>query len=335
MFRRSLPLLLLLSACGGSKPAAEEPASATASSTPSAPAAPQKKHTCAEAQANVAVFTQRVSRTVAITVGTRCAQDGWAPEVINCFAATQDGPQLALCTALLTPEQQRAFETQGVPDAVDPNAVPDPACAVFTDKEPPHPLPWTPAPAAPPAKTDAHSRTPLPALGLPRGGAGKPVSPTPLPPPGPTAAPAPAPQPTRPSLPGLPAPVAAPAPASPSSTEQLRIIPPKQLEQLRAAGETQLAPDDAEQRLLARCRIARATASFKLCIDAAGEPIWIETLRSSRLSRYDGRLVAAIAGWRYRPYLHDGKPTAVCSAVTFVFSNQAPAQAPPAPSSTP
>jgi hypothetical protein len=282
---RSLPLLVVLGCGGGSKPPAEEPSKPA---EPAADAAPRKDHSCAEAQANVALFTANVSRVVAATVGTRCAEDGWAQEVINCFAATQDGPQLSLCTALLTPEQQRKFEQQGVPDAIDPNAAPDPACQVFAGGEPPHTPPWRPSDAAQPAPPAPAQPAPVPGLGLPRPGAdGK---------------------------------GAAPAPAAEPTQETLRTIAPKQLEQLRAAGETQLAPNGAEQRLMVRCRVDRVAASFKLCIDNQGAPIWIETLKSSRLEEYDYKLITAITKWRYQPYVVEGKATAVCSAVTFVYT---------------
>jgi hypothetical protein len=99
-----------------------------------------------------------------------------------------------------------------------------------------------------------------------------------------------------------------------------RTVPPRELEQLRVAGETQVAPDAAEQRLMARCRVSRVHASIKLCLDDTGAPVFVEQLRSSRLSGYDARLLAAVRAWRYRPYLVDGKPAAVCSAVTIVYA---------------
>ncbi len=313
---RSVSLLAALGAaagaaigCGGSsKKAADEPATSGADAAAAEPKAPQPVRTCEEAQANVLLFTQHVSQSLALTVGKRCAEDGWAQEVVNCFAATQDGPDLGLCTALLTPEQQRSLELQDVPDAVDPDAPLDPACAVFTAMAAPPAGQGAAVAAAPaaPAAENASAPQPRPNLGLPGSGG---------------AASAPAAAPVAPAAKAAPATKGAPATAAPAAPAVARrTITPKQLEQLRQAGETQLAPDAAEQRLMARCRVDRAVASFKLCIDEAGAPALVETIRSSRLAGYDRKLLTAIGGWRYRPYLLEGKATEVCSAVTFVYS---------------
>lgn len=316
----SLSLLAAIGCGGAGKPAADEPDAVDAGAEAASDAAgggdggaakgPPRSYTCAEAQANVAAFTQHVSKTLAATVGARCTGDGWAQEVINCFAATQDGPELGLCTALLTPEQQRALERQDVPDAVDPNAPPDPACAVLTGA----------APAPVPAAGGTPKPVPLPTLGLPRGAAGKPAGGEAAAPgtPGATAdKPAGGTSPAPGVTAGKP-PAASPGPAAPAIAH--RTIPPKELEQLRLAGETQLAPDPAEQRLMSRCRVIRVLASFKLCLDDSGALSLVEQLRSSRLPGYDGKLLAAIHTWRYRPYLFEGKATEVCSAVTFIYA---------------
>ena len=275
------PSLLFLVAigCGGSSKPAEEPAPTPTEQTPPPPPRPLRDFSCAEAQANVAAFTQQVSKTLAGTLGAHCAQDGWAPEVINCFASTLSGPDLNLCTALLTPEQQRALETQNVADAVDPNAPADPACAVLTGTGPVPPPVESPPPQ-------------MPTLGLPRGGAKQAPAQTPAPSP-------------------------APAPSSPRRT-----IAPKEMEALRISGEPRIAPDAAEARLVERCHVARVVASFKLCVDTTGTPIVVDLLRSSRLPAYDGKLIAAMRTWRYQPYLFEGKPTEVCTAVTFIFAMQ-------------
>jgi hypothetical protein len=280
------PSLLFLAAigCGGSSKRAEEPAPDPTAQAPAPPARPLRNFSCAEAQVNVAAFTRQVSRTLAATLGAHCTQDGWAPEVINCFASTQSGPDLNLCTALLTPEQQRAFETQNVADAVDPDAPPDPACAVLTGTGP------VPASSAPAAGAASSKPTPLPTLGLPRGGA-------------------------------TPAPATAPAPA-PVASPARRIIAPKEMEALRAEGDPKIAPDAAEARLVERCNVARVIASFKLCVDVTGTPIVVDLLRSSRMPAYDGKLITAMRTWRYKPYLFEGKPTEVCTAVTFIFALQ-------------
>lgn len=283
----------------------DPPPSETPPPAPVKPAAPARDYTCAEAQANVAAFTQHVSKTLARTLGAHCVQDKWQQEVINCFASTQDGPDLNLCTALLLPEQQRALESQNVADARDPNAPRDPACAVLDGTKP------APAPGAPTGSAAggvAGRPVPLPTLGLPRGP--RPVTPD-------AAAPAPLPAP-------LPAPTSAPAPSAtgelPDDGVQRRTVAPKELEALRLGGDPKVAPDVAEQALVEKCNVSRVMAVLKLCIDDKGAPRVLKLLRTSRLPAYDAKLTAAMRTWRYKPYLVDGKPTEVCTAVTFIFA---------------
>jgi hypothetical protein len=35
---------------------------------------------------------------------------------------------------------------------------------------------------------------------------------------------------------------------------------------------------------------------------------------------YDQALSAAMHAWRYRPYIIDGQPTAVCGVVSFIYT---------------
>lgn len=271
------------------------------------PAAPARDYSCAEAQANVAAFTLHVSKTLARTLGAHCVQDRWQQEVINCFAATKNGPDLNLCTALLAPDQQRALESQNVADAVDPHAPRDPACAVL-DGTKPAPAPTSPTSSA--AGGVAAKPVRLPTLGLPRG-------PRPATPDAPNVPPPPTSSPTSP-------PSSAPSERGELADDgvQRRTISPKEMEALRAGGEPRVAPDAQDQLLVEKCAVPRVMAALKLCIDAQGAPLVVKLLRSSRLPAYDAKLIAAMRTWRYKPYLVDGAPAEVCTAVTFLFALQ-------------
>jgi hypothetical protein len=54
-------------------------------------------------------------------------------------------------------------------------------------------------------------------------------------------------------------------------------------------------------------------------------------MKSTGFENYDQKIVQAMHDWRYRPFLHDGKPTPVCTAATFVYapSKSAPEIDPP------
>src|SRR5438552_2969837 len=65
----------------------------------------------------------------------------------------------------------------------------------------------------------------------------------------------------------------------------------------------------------------RVTASFQVCLDAAGGVTGIKMLGSgSGYIEYDQALSAAMHAWRYRPYIIDGQATAVCGVVTFIYT---------------
>ena len=76
---------------------------------------------------------------------------------------------------------------------------------------------------------------------------------------------------------------------------------------------------------------------YKLCITAEGNVASVVQLRTTGFPAYDAKIKATIRGeWRYQPFLLNGKPTPVCTAVTFIYSQKPPppppppAQAPPA-----
>jgi hypothetical protein len=53
-------------------------------------------------------------------------------------------------------------------------------------------------------------------------------------------------------------------------------------------------------------------------------------LKSTGFPAYDAKIMSTIRGeWRYQPFLLNGKATEVCTAVTFIYSQQPPAPPPP------
>lgn len=256
---------LVVAGCGGAKrepidfgdsleprvePAPEQaPEPAPALAPPAAPA------TCAQARANVSVLTLHVSSSLAEVVGDRCQRDGWAPEVVACFAAALDGPGLSLCMALLPPDQRKAIETQSVTVV----RASDPACDRLLQRKP-------------------------------AGGEAAGVSAT-----------------EASRVPGAP-------------TVVKRTIGGKELEQQRLSGQTQIEPSASERRLMAQCGVARLVVSLEVCLDTEGVPSATTLVSASRLPDYEARLLEAVRQWRYRPYVVESRPSAVCGPVTFAFA---------------
>lgn len=72
----------------------------------------------------------------------------------------------------------------------------------------------------------------------------------------------------------------------------------------------------------------KLVTTYKLCVDAAGAVSKVSMLKSSGLPGYDAKISSTMKTWRYSPYLIDGVAKAVCTAVTFIYT-QAPATTTP------
>jgi TonB family protein len=136
---------------------------------------------------------------------------------------------------------------------------------------------------------------------------GRPASPRPA---------QPRPSPARPS----PATPALPAEAVPAG--KTRNVPPNELEANRIRGNKNIMPDEFVKRAIQAAGETRVVASAKLCIDTAGEVSEVRILKSSGYPGYDETIVSEMKQWGFRPYEVDGKPVAVCTAITFIYSQR-------------
>lgn len=90
----------------------------------------------------------------------------------------------------------------------------------------------------------------------------------------------------------------------------------------RTAGDTQIKPTDHLKTAMQRSQIAGLIGSFQYCLAPTGKVESVDAVRSTGLPEYDEALMTAIRSWQYDPYLDDGKPVAVCSAVRFNYSQR-------------
>ena len=110
-----------------------------------------------------------------------------------------------------------------------------------------------------------------------------------------------------------PAPVAAPAPPRGVSPSDLRnLLTSKTTIEVPSIVQTQMKRDDKKT----------ASATIKVCVGTAGEVTTTAVLKSSGYPAYDEQAVAAIRGWRYKPFMADGHAVAICSAVISSFALQ-------------
>ncbi len=103
-----------------------------------------------------------------------------------------------------------------------------------------------------------------------------------------------------------------------ASSKNTRTVPASMLEASRIAGIKDIQPDSPDA-----CAIAgageRVMAVLELCLDREGAPQRISIVRSSGYGAYDLKLATTMSEWRYTPFLVAGKPSPVCTSVTFIY----------------
>jgi hypothetical protein len=116
-----------------------------------------------------------------------------------------------------------------------------------------------------------------------------------------------------------------PPPVSHDGQEALMFsvdAPPSVLEGMRIAGDKRIAPDDETKTRIASSNVRQIVGSFRICLDETGTPESVLPMRTTGYLAYDRKILLALNRWRYKPFLHDGKPTPVCTAITFIYSQR-------------
>ncbi len=114
-----------------------------------------------------------------------------------------------------------------------------------------------------------------------------------------------------------------PPPPPPPPNPAPQNIPPTLLEAQRIGGEKNIVPDDKTKTDMARSGKDRFITSYKLCLKVDGAISAVTMLKSSGFRAYDDKIIQTIKNeWRYKPYLVNGKPVPVCTAVTFIYSQK-------------
>ncbi len=222
-------------------------------------------------------------------------------------ATSADDVTAVATTSTATPTSTPA----AVPAPAPPAAAPTPA--------PPAPVvaSRTVAPAPSHARTAKHAKEPQVA-------ASPKEAPEEAPPPAPAIAAAP--EPVTAAMPPAaapPPPVPAVSVVRPAAPVAPRNIAPKALDANRIGGDKDIVPDSLTQREIARSGADQITGSYKLCVSAAGTIESVSPLKSTGFPAYDTKIASTIrAQWRYRPFVIDGAPAAVCTAVRFVYSQR-------------
>ena len=97
-------------------------------------------------------------------------------------------------------------------------------------------------------------------------------------------------------------------------------VAPSELEKNRIKGDRNIVPDEFEKRAIAPEE--KVVARLKMCIDREGKVSQVRILKASGYPGYDRKIETELRAWEYKPFLVDGKPTWVCTAVTFIYKQQ-------------
>lgn len=97
-------------------------------------------------------------------------------------------------------------------------------------------------------------------------------------------------------------------------------VAPMQLEKNRIKGNRNIVPDEFEKRAIAPEE--KVVTQLKMCIDREGKVSQVRVLKASGYPGYDRKIETEMRAWEYKPFLVDGKPTSVCTAVTFIYKQQ-------------
>lgn len=90
----------------------------------------------------------------------------------------------------------------------------------------------------------------------------------------------------------------------------------------RVEGNSLLVPDDDAKAWIQQHGIRRVTGTFFFCITPRGTVDVVIVQRPTGVPRYDGQVGAGIRGWRYAPFLVDGRPAPVCTHITMIYSQR-------------
>jgi TonB family protein len=108
-----------------------------------------------------------------------------------------------------------------------------------------------------------------------------------------------------------------------------RNVSAAELEALRVSGERQPALPPAAKLAAKRDDVDRLAFEVRYCVSPQGSPTSVALSKSSGYGDANEKVLSAVRAWRFRPYIHEGAPTPVCSTARFDYAvaDDAPAPA--------
>jgi protein TonB len=110
-----------------------------------------------------------------------------------------------------------------------------------------------------------------------------------------------------------------PPPPPPPPPAKVQTVTPQALAANRVSGDAQIAPADVTKTEIQRSGKTRIVVPFKICVGTNGSVKSVKILKSSGFPAYDSKIENEAGDWKYKPFLVDGVPTPVCTAVTIIY----------------
>lgn len=113
-----------------------------------------------------------------------------------------------------------------------------------------------------------------------------------------------------------------PPPPKVEKVEEPQAVPQVALEQQRLSGEKNIKPDDTTKLSIKRDGKTRVLTTVKMCLSAGGVVSKLQMLKSSGYPAYDSQIKSTMRGWKYRPFMVNGRAVPVCTSVTFIYNQR-------------
>ncbi len=111
-------------------------------------------------------------------------------------------------------------------------------------------------------------------------------------------------------------------PPPPPVVSAPRTVPVSLLEGSRLAGERKIVPDDHTKVTISKAGDNVVVCSFKVCVAPSGSVQSASVLKASGYPSYDKAIQDAIRGWKFKPIVVEGTPSAACTVYAFQYTQR-------------
>ncbi len=109
-------------------------------------------------------------------------------------------------------------------------------------------------------------------------------------------------------------------PGAPPTSPDAVTVPPSTLERLRTAGTSYIDPDTDDRDAMIKAGKPSVSSRIRVCLDSRGRVSAFAIVKPSGFAGFDLKLLSAIRGWRFKPYMVNNAVRDVCTVFTFMVT---------------